>query len=235
MLIAGTTGGEDLLRDNVIALYTQDTWLYRIANRLLRGTSEPGEERLWPFVSIMQMSLIRARPKENDGGVVYRGGVIPGGSLPTGRWKFVMRGFTSCSRIESRAFEFASRAAPERVQVASTASVRAMFEIKLPHVKFEQAHLGSLWVGAAVNIRHHAGDFEGEEEVVLLDGTTLTVTGVTQDSTNPFDNTKTPAYSVPCVQIHAEVDWDATAQYFKIFNADERESLGSQCDGELKA
>jgi hypothetical protein len=75
-LLAGASGGADLLRDNAISLYTQDTWLYRAANRLLRGTSEPGEERLWPFVSILQMSLIRTRPKENDGGLIYRSAII---------------------------------------------------------------------------------------------------------------------------------------------------------------
>jgi hypothetical protein len=45
-----------------------------------------------------------------------------------------------------------------------------MYEIRLPHVSFKDAQLGNLWVGAAVNIRHRAGDFEEEEEVVLIDG-----------------------------------------------------------------
>jgi hypothetical protein len=221
-LLAGAASGGEILRDNALALYTRETWLYRDANRLLRGTGSPGDARLWPFVAILQMSLIRARPKENDGGVVYRGAVVPSSALPGGVGKFVLRGFTSCSRVEARAFEFASRSAPARAPASRDADVRVMFEVKLPHVMFERAQLGNLWVGAAVNVRHRAGEFEGEEEVVLLDGTTLNVTSVSRDCVTPFDPARTPEYATPCVQVRAEVDWAATRSYFEIFNADER-------------
>jgi hypothetical protein len=94
------------LKDNALALYMQETTLYRISNSVLRGTAREGDERLWPFISILQMALISARPKANDGGMIYRGGLITEAELD-GRQRTVLRGFTSCSQSEMRAFEFA--------------------------------------------------------------------------------------------------------------------------------
>jgi hypothetical protein len=91
-----------------------------------------------------------------------------------------------------------------------------MYRIKLPHVEYKAAQHRNLWIGAAVNVSHGAGEFDMKEEVLLLDGTAVFVTSVEHGCTEPFES-GTPAYDEPCVQIQAEIDWTATVDYYKIF------------------
>jgi hypothetical protein len=207
-----------------IALYTQDTWLYKQSNCVLRGVASPEVgERLWPFISILQMAVI-SRDKDNGGGLIYRGAVIDRTDIEDSGGKLVLRGFTSCSRREECALNFVSHSASS-VPVASCrpgverqarrgVGVPVMFEIKLPYVHAQEAQVQA--VGAGVSLRHLAGAFEAEEEVVLLDGTMLQITEVKHDSTTPFDPARLPPYPLPCLQIRAEVDWGWTVEYFKI-------------------
>ena len=171
------------------------------------------------------MALIRARPKANDGRLIYRGAVIDPGDIG-GSEPMVLRGFTSCSRVEARALDFISRSASS-VPVASSrpgavrtprsgVGVPVMFEIRLPRVEFKDAQLGNLWVGPGVCLRNHAA-FEDEDEVVLMDGTMVHITDVQRDSVTPFNPELTSPYPIPCLQVRAEVKWDRTVEYFKIF------------------
>jgi hypothetical protein len=148
------------------------------------------------------MALMRAQPKENSGGFVYRGALIAEEVVERLRDKlpdapFVLRGFTSCSRKESTARSFAKHATEER------GLRRVIWEIALPRKQLKDSERGEFLVGASFNARHYAGKNEGEEEVLLLDSTTVRVTEI-HESPEGF-------------MIRAYIDWDATWDFFGMF------------------
>ena len=202
-------GDTEALRDNAIFAYTQDTFLYRGVNQLLRMNRGDPLSPLWPFATILQVALMRTHPKEVSG-KLYRGAVMSECELANDA--MTLRGFTSCSRLEARAVTFLSVAEPRAGQV------RVMLEVELRGDR--DLLLGGLWVGAAVNIRHRAGQFESEEEVVLLDGTQLKIVSVERETVSPFSPATGP-YPVKCARVRAELDWEGTVDYFRMLSADE--------------
>jgi hypothetical protein len=194
----------------VIAMYTDETFLYTRANWLLReldcfgesADTESSGRRLWPFIALLQMALMRAQPKENAGGCVFRGGLISEEVIVRLRDEgpdaaLMLRGFTSCSRKESTARVFAGHAKEER------GLRRVLWRIALPRKQLKASERGQFLVGAAFNARHYAGKNEGEEEVLLLDSTTVRVTEI-HESREGF-------------MIRAYIDWDATWDFFGMF------------------
>jgi hypothetical protein len=167
---------------------------------LFRTPPKEGEQ-LWPYVSILQAGLMR-RPDRERGCRVYRGGLITNHEiklLKTGRKTLFLAGFTSCSKDQGVALGFLHRAEP-------TAELsRAWFEIEIPAT---QRRIGSLQVGAAVSIERGSEFKTSEREVLLLDGTSLSVDSHKAGKRAGHD----------CIEIIAKVDWEATVRYFQVFD-----------------
>jgi hypothetical protein len=201
----GLTPGD--VYGRALNLYTRQAFLYGAVNAVMRNAQlavdrlrPPAENRLWPFISIVQVALLR-RPDKERGRTVYRGGLISAGDLEMLNYDNRMRlsGFTSCSRDPTVADDFLRWAGRQ----PHPGMTLAYFEIRLPN---QELRLGRLEVGAAVGITDSA--HPTEEEVLLIDGTTLRVD----------THLMIPKEGLRCVQIVAEVDWEATVQYYRIFD-----------------
>jgi hypothetical protein len=202
---------DERLRDNSIHIYTRPE-IYRETNRLMRlesGDSEPGA-RLWPFVAILQMAFVKAL-KDSTGGILYRGGLLSTrelaevrNSLAAGQeGEIILRGVTSCSRLEEVAIEFARGAVPIATMV------RVLFSVFLGQGKDTDAtaHERGLRYGPAVSVELMSNAPE-EKEVILLDGTVLKV--------SPGDVSEARFDGFECVRIKARVDWDELGAYFAL-------------------
>jgi hypothetical protein len=74
-LRAAYQAGREKFRAALINTYTQNTFLYKRANWVLRYASvrpKPDNfdeiaQNMWPYISLLQMSLIRANPKVGGG------------------------------------------------------------------------------------------------------------------------------------------------------------------------
>jgi hypothetical protein len=108
--------------------------IYQEANRLMRVESDRNERAapLWPFVAILQMAFVKA-VKDSTGGTLCRGRLISSAELDQvrrslaagGDGEIVLRGVTSCSRLENMAVKFARKAA------ASATMVRVLLSVSL--------------------------------------------------------------------------------------------------------
>jgi hypothetical protein len=202
---------DERLRDNAIHIYTRPE-IYRETNRLMRleiDRNEPGA-RLRPFVAILQMAFVKAL-KDSTGGTLYRGGLISTGELAEVRTslaagqegEIILRGVTSCSRLEEVAIEFARGAVP------TATMVRVLFSVSLRRVQYTDAlaRLPGLPYGPAVSVELMS-NAPWEKEVILLDGTVLKV--------SPGDVSETRFDGFECVRIKARVDWDELGAYFAL-------------------
>ena len=222
MLEEGRDGGLERLRDCVISSYTEDTFLFWRANAVLRelgrfAISTDLQSPLWPYIALLQMALVRAPQAQKMSAsdqVVYRGGKISRaevawllGQAPATR-RTVVRGFTSCSVSEAVAHMFLDRAN------ADANLDRVLWRIS---VGVQGDHQGHLIDGAGVDIHFQAGQFKGEKEVCLIDGTVLRVESIEVDSTRPF-TPGLPGADRPFVRIAASVDTQAMIRCMDCFN-----------------
>jgi hypothetical protein len=209
------------LRSNAIHLYTRPE-IFGAVNRLMRleiGRNEPTAP-LWPYIAILQMAFIKER-KDLTGGLLYRGGLIELSQLTDLRRAsaagqeatLVMRGITSCSRLEGVAMKFAEKSSP------TPDLVRVMFQVSLKQVSYTdhmKAKGGSLPRGPAISVEH-ISKYPGEKEVILLDGTVLKIRpGDVIDRSSTAFTQEVGAYTFECVQIKASVDWDELDNYFAL-------------------
>jgi hypothetical protein len=165
------------------------------------------------------MSLIRAPGKENNGAVIFRGGLIDAVKLANLQRsipkvpEMQLRGFSSCSFDEREAAKFMSWAVP------TEKLVRVMYRIQTPNKTMYEAELGKLWVGAGLSIKSYApAHLKKEEEVLLLDATTLPITNIERNDCESwgFEKGEKWRYEMSCVKIDAYVDWEKTTEYFRI-------------------
>jgi hypothetical protein len=165
------------------------------------------------------MAFVKA-VKDSTGGTLYRGGLISTAeldqvrsSLAAGRdGEIVLRGVTSCSRLENVAVKFARKAA------TSATMVRVLFSVSLKRVRYTDAmgRQPGLPYGPAVSVEL-ISKFPQEKEVILLDGTALKVSpGDLREGCRTAFTPEVGVYDFECVQIKANVDWDELGAYFAL-------------------
>jgi hypothetical protein len=166
---------------------------------------------MWSFVTIFQMALIKSKT-DVTGGTLHSGGLISRAvldevrdSLAAGHeGELVLRGITTCSRLESVAVGFAGRATP------TATMVRVIYRISMrdvPRAVVIARQLGMCY-GPAVSVEQFP-QFPEEKAVMLLDGTVLRVSpGHLRTHSRTAVSDGVGPHEVECVQIKATVDWD---------------------------
>jgi hypothetical protein len=124
----------------------------------------------------------------------------------------VFRGFTSTSEDEKSAVQFMRHSAEkpdDRFELV-------MWELTIPDLDRNDAQIGRLQLGGGVGIGG-LGKFKKEKEVLLLDGTPVTITEVKTRYRRPF-NEETGSYPHHVVRIRGEVDLVKLRRYYEWFD-----------------
>jgi hypothetical protein len=191
-------------------LYTKESFLYNYANKFLHELDDHGPTKeteqvaphLWPFISLLQMALIRDTHKVT-GCTLWRGGfyqdekvagwkrALEAGQRPT----FDLRGFTSTSKKEEQADEFSTKDGKN-----------TLLRIDVAPKDVDEAMPGKLYIGCGVDVAGFSA-YQKEAEVLLLDATPLIITAV--------ERRETPRKQW---RVTAELDFDALRDYFRIFD-----------------
>jgi hypothetical protein len=213
LLPEAVPGGSSKIRWTIQNFCTRQTFLFKEANSMLHGlesgAESPYAKFLWPFVALLQMSLLRHDSKPN-GITIFRAGQIActkvtelnaslsGGSKPL----WILRGFNSATKSLAVTDELFS----------NDSSKNVLIKIELPKMSFDEANTGRLLLGAGAEL-HNVSDYASEDEVLLIDSLWLRVTEV------EFDSGKN-RYTVD-----ARVDLDALRSYYAIFEAQEASAV----------
>ena len=183
-------------------------------NEVMRGIALAGmKDELMPAAALLQWALMTNTEKFNDGTVVFRGDfALPDNGIRAMETEIrragvcfsLRRDFTSASRLETVARDFACRAG---ARPADTSWV--VWKLLLPKAQVREARVGDMIAGAALSMMTVA-QLPEEQEELILDATRFAITANEFNKVTPFTRVGVPNYSRRCVKITATIDWDWT-------------------------
>jgi hypothetical protein len=204
----------DACKIAIRAIWTWQDFPCTDLNAAMRGTAIARvKELLMPVAALLQWALMTTTEKLNEGTVVFRGDfAIPDNDIRARETEIqragvcfsLRRGFTTASRLETVARDFACRAG---ARPAGTS--RVVWKLILPRVPMHEARVGDMIAGAALSMTTVA-QLPDEQEVLILDATRFTITANEWNKVTPFTRVGVPNYSQRCVKITATIDWEWT-------------------------